>query len=36
MIQFDIFLISIQNIDYGYTFEPPQWGDSNEYPQSMF
>ena len=26
----------IQNIDYGYTFEPPQCGDSNEYPQSMF
>ena len=30
----DIFLIFAQNIDRGYTFEPPQC--SNEYPQSMF
>ena len=28
--------ISAQNIDCGYTLEPPQWGGSNEYPQSMF
>ena len=25
-----------QNIDFGYTFEPPRRGGSNEYPQSMF
>ena len=33
---FDIFLIFSQNIDCGYTLEPPQRGGSNEYPQSMF
>ena len=33
---FDIFLIFDQNIDCGYTLEPPQRGGSNEYPQSMF
>ena len=33
---FDVFLIFAQNIDCGYTLEPPQWGGSNEYPQSMF
>ena len=32
----DIFLISAQNIDRGYTLEPPRRGGSNEYPQSMF
>ena len=32
----DIFHISAQNIDYGYSLEPPRWGSSNEYPQSMF
>ena len=32
----DIFLIFAQNIDCGYTLEPPQRGGSNEYPQSMF
>ena len=32
----DIFLISAKNIDYGYSLEPPCWGGSNEYPQSMF
>ena len=31
-----IFLISVQNIDYGYSLEPPRRGGSNEYPQSMF
>ena len=31
----DIFLISAQNIDCRYSLEPPQWGGSNEYPQSM-
>ena len=31
-----IFHISVQNIDCGYTLEPPQRGGSNEYPQSMF
>ena len=25
-----------QNVDCEYTLEPPQWGGSNEYPQSMF
>ena len=32
----DIFHISAQNIDCGFSFEPPQRGGSNEYPQSMF
>ena len=32
----DIFHISAQNIDCGYSLEPPRWGGSNEYPQSMF
>ena len=32
----DIFLISAQNIDCRYSLEPPRWGGSNEYPQSMF
>ena len=32
----DIFLISAQNIDYGYSLEPPRRGGSNEYQQSMF
>ena len=31
-----IFHISAQNIDCGYSLEPPRWGGSNEYPQSMF
>ena len=31
----DIFRISAQNIDCGYSLEPPQRGGSNEYPQSM-
>ena len=31
-----IFLISAQNIDCGYSLEPPRWGGSNEYLQSMF
>ena len=32
----DVFNIYAQNIDCGYTLEPPQRGGSNEYPQSMF
>ena len=32
----DIFHISAQNIDRGYSLEPPRWGGSKEYPQSMF
>ena len=32
----DIFHISAQSIDCGYTLEPPRRGGSNEYPQSMF
>ena len=32
----DIFHISAQNIDCGYSLEPPRRGDSNEHPQSMF
>ena len=32
----DIFHISAQNIDCGYSLEPPQQGGSNEFPQSMF
>ena len=31
-----IFLISAQNIDCGYLYEPPHRGSSNKYPQSMF
>ena len=30
------FLIFAQNIDCGYTLEPPRRGGSNEYPESMF
>ena len=33
---YDIFHISALNIDCGYSLEPPRWGGSNEYPQSMF
>ena len=33
---FDIFHISAQNIDCGYSLEPHRRGGSNEYPQSMF
>ena len=32
--KFDIF--HIQNIDFGYSLEPPRRGGSNEYPQSIF
>ena len=32
----NIFLIAAQNIDCGYSLEPPRRGGSNEYPQSMF
>ena len=31
-----IFLIFAQNINCGYTLEPPRRGGSNEYPQYMF
>ena len=31
-----IFLISAQNIDCGYSLEPPRRDGSNKYPQSMF
>ena len=30
------FHISAQNIDFGYSLEPPGRGGSNEYPQSIF
>ena len=30
------FLMFAQNIDCGYMLEPPRWGGSNKYPQSMF
>ena len=30
------FNVSAQNIDCGYSLEPPRRGGSNEYPQSMF
>ena len=30
------FLFLLQNIDYGYSLEPPGRGGSNMYPQSMF
>ena len=29
-------IIFAQNIECGYTLEPPRRGGSNEYPQSMF
>ena len=32
----DIFHISAQNVDCGYSLEPPRRGGSNGYPQSMF
>ena len=32
----DIFQISAQNINCGYSLEPPRRGGFNEYPQSMF
>ena len=32
----DIFHISAQNIDCGYSLEPPRRGGSNEYPEFMF
>ena len=34
--QSDIFYISAQSIDCGYSLEPPRRGGSNEYPQPMF
>ena len=30
------FFFLLQNIDYGYSLEPPRRGGSNVYPQSMF
>ena len=33
---FICFLFLLQNIDCGYSLEPPRRGDSNEYPQSLF
>ena len=30
------FLFFAQNIDRGYTLEPPHWGGFNEYQQSTF
>ena len=30
------FIFLLKNIDCGYSLEPPRWGGSNEYPQSMF
>ena len=33
---FDNFLIFAQNINCGYTLEPPRRGGSIEYPQSMY
>ena len=33
---FFFFHISAQNIDCGYSLEPPRRGGSNGYPQSMF
>ena len=32
----DMFHISAQNIDCGYSLEPPRRGGSNEYPQFTF
>ena len=35
-IHFDTFNNFVQNIDCGYTLEPPRRGGSNEYPKYMF
>ena len=32
----DVFHISAQNIDCGYSLEPPRQGGYNEYPHSIF
>ena len=32
----DIFHLSAQNIDCGWSLEPPRRGGSNKYPQAMF
>ena len=32
----DIFHISAQSMNCGYSLEPPRRGSSNEYPQSLF
>ena len=32
----DIFQISAQNMDCGYSLEPPRWGGSNEYHNLCF
>ena len=32
----EIFQISAQNIDCGYSLEPPRWGGSNEYHNLCF
>ena len=31
-----MFLISVQNIDCGYSLEPPRWGGSNEHHNLYF
>ena len=31
-----VYLFLLQNIDCGYSLEPPRRGGSNVYPQSMF
>ena len=31
-----IFLFLLENLDCGYSLEPPRRGGSNEYPQFMF
>ena len=36
IINSDIFHFPAQNIDCGYSLEPPRRGGSNEYSQSMF
>ena len=30
------FLFLAENIDHGYTLEPPLWDSANEYPHSIF
>ena len=36
LVRTAFFLFLLQNIDCGYSLEPPHRGGSNEYPQSMF
>ena len=36
LLTFSFFSADVSNINCGCSLEPPRWGGSNEYPQSMF